>query len=156
MDLQEEYEILRKKYNLPSYKELDEEYELLYFQSVLEIKYPLRFIRRRIIDKVNGFIHFFQNILHPINSNLISLEESSFLTEEEKQGVVHLVKNLLILERESLLLDIDHQEKKDAEFIQRAHKQWLGYKHNVLEYISKIKEGWKKETRTNPDNHYFG
>ncbi len=156
MQLQDKYEPLMKKYHLPSYHELDDEYELLYFQSILEISHPLRFIRRRIIDKINGFIHLFQNLLQPMNGNLIALEESSFLTEEEKQSIVYFVKNMLILERESLLLDIHHHEKKDAEFIQRAHKYWLEHKNNVSDYVTKLKEGWAKEAKPPSNAHYFG
>ena len=90
MNLKSKYEKLQKKYNLPEYEELDENFELLYFQQIAEIKYPLRFVRRRILDKINAFIGLLQNIINPNPVSLISLEESKFFSEAEKNEIILL------------------------------------------------------------------
>ena len=33
MEIRQEYDKLKEKYNLPDYEELDQEFELLYFQT---------------------------------------------------------------------------------------------------------------------------
>lgn len=156
MDLRVEYEKLNKKYDLPGYNELDEEFELLYFQPVIEIKYPLRFIRRRIVDKFSGFVNYFQNIINPVNASIIFMEESGFLTDEEKKELAIFIKNMIILERESLILDIELDERRDAKFIKEASLKWKEYKLKLLEYAFKIKKEWEKGTTSEEENHYFG
>lgn len=156
MDLKKDYEILGKKYDLPKYEELDDEFELLYFQNIIEIKYPLRFVRRRIIDKFGGLVSFFQNILNPGSGSLIAMEESGFLSKEEKDELITLVKKMVTLERESLLLDINHDDGKDAEFIKKAYFRWKEFKVNIEKHTRKLRDGWKKETKEESDEHYFG
>ena len=156
MNLKESYFPYSDKYDLPSYDILDEEYELLYFQPICEIRYPLRFIRRRIIDKMNMFIHFFQNIIYPISGSIVSLEENNFLTEDDKKEVVELLKKMISLERESLLLDIDHDESSDGEFIQKVHVQWLSFKPRLVFFIHKLQKEWKEKTHNDIGEHYFG
>jgi len=157
MDIKSRYEKLREKYGLPSYEELDEEFELLYFHNILEINYPLRFIRRRIMDKISAFVHFFQNILNPTPGNLIAMEENSFLTKDEKDEITSLVKNMIILERESLLLDINHDEEKDAEFIKKAASKWEKYRVKVGTYTNKLREGWNSKVKEeDKEEQYFG
>lgn len=157
MNIKEEYDKLGKKYDLPSYEELDDEFELLYFQNILEIKYPLRFVRRRIVDKVSGFVNFFQGVISPTPGNLISMEESGFLSKEDKDEVVKMIKIMVVMERESLLLDINHDEMSDAEFIKKGYSKWKNLKLKVEEYAKKMKDGWNSEIpEEENEGHYFG
>ena len=155
MDIKKEYDVFVKKYKLPSYEGLDKEFELLYFQNVIEIKYPLRFVRRRILDKINWFLGFLQGLIQPNPGSLISLEESRFFTQEEKDKVVALIKKLIILQREGLLLDIDSDEKKDSEFIKEAFDKWMKHKKEIFSINVKIKEGWESEVKEER-GQYFG
>ena len=156
MEFKKRYEELSKKYKLPSYEELDTEFELLYFQNIMEISFPLRYVRRRIGDRVNWFIGFFQGILNPNPSSLINLEESKFFSKEDKDKMVSLVKDMVIFERESLILDLAQDEKKDAEFIRNGVKRWTEFKKELEQYCIKLKEGWKAETSEEEKEEYFG
>ena len=156
MAFKERYEELSKKYKLPSYEELDNEFELLYFQNIMEISFPLRYVRRRIGDRVNWFIGFFQGILNPNPSSLINLEESKFFSKEDKDKIVSLVKEMVIFERENLMLDLAQDEKKDAEFIKKGIEKWAEFKKEIEPYCVKLKEGWKAETSEEEKEEYFG
>ena len=158
MELKEGYEKLRKKYSLPDYEELDSVFEFLYFGPILEIKFPLRFIRRRICDKINSYVILFQNIIYPNPASLISIEESKFFSEEEKRKIADLLKDLISLLRESVLLDLEHQEKKDAKFITGVFNEWKSLAHSIYFFSELLKRGWEQKTRGEEERekHYFG
>ena len=156
VDLKNDYEKLRKKYSLPKYDELDENFELLYFQPVIEIKFLLRFIRRRIFDKINSYIVFLQNILHPNPNSIISLEESRFFSDNEKQEIANLMKSMMQLERKSSLIDLSGSEKEDAEFIKKAFNSWVDYKKSLYGVSKKMLEGWYSEVKEDSKSTFFG
>ncbi len=156
MDIKSAYEKLRKNYDLPKYEALDEEFELLYLHNVLEIKYPLRFIRRRIMDKIANIIHFFEGVLNPAADNIINLQENGYLNEGEKDELANILKYLISLERESMVLDIEFGEEKDAGFIKKVMYKWTAYKPKLANFTKKLIDGWEKDRKEEGEKHYFG
>src|SRR3989344_2869189 len=147
MNLKDEYEKLKKKHKLPNYEELDNEFELLYVAKLEEIKFPLRFIRRRINDKIAWFCNMLQTILQPNPGSLISLEESKFFSESDREKIINLLKDLMYIERESLVLDVEFDEKKDIEFINKALNKWGGIKKDIIYFSEVLRKGWKEELK---------
>ena len=156
MNFKEDYEQFRKKYKLPSYEDLDQEFELLYVTKLEEIKFPLRFIRRRMTDKIVWFCNMLQNIIQPNPSSLISLEESKFFSEEDRTKVVILLRELMHLERHSLSLDINNNEKEEVEFINELFGKWNNIKKEVSNLAEKLRKSWKEELKKKEKEHYFG
>ncbi len=157
MDLKKEYETLAKKYKLPDYENLDREFELLYVMDIKEIKYVLRFIRRRINDKVAWGCTMVQSILQPNPGSLVNLQESNCFTKEDKQKLFSLLKAMMLLERRSLLLDIHLNEKEDAGFVTEAFKQWQLFKEEIFWAAEKMHDHWKNvEEEKRPRDQYFG
>ena len=156
-DVKKEYESLRKKYDLPDYDKLDNEFEFLYIGEIKEIRFPLRFIRRRINDKIALICNMVQTLLQPNPGSIINLQESSFLSKEDKLRYTQLLKDLMETERTSLRLDFDFDERKDANFIKEAFKKWNEYKQEIVKLTDKLIEGWKKlEIKKEQKDRYFG
>ena len=156
-DVKKEYESLKKKYNLPDYDSIDNEFELLYIGEIKEIKFPLRFIRRRINDKIALICNMVQTLIQPNPGSIINLQESGFLSKEDKLRYTHLLKDLMETERTSLRLDFDFDERKDAVFIKEALKKWTEYKQEIVKLTDKLIEGWKKlEIKKEQKDRYFG
>ena len=156
-DVKKEYESLKKKYNLPDYDSIDNEFELLYIGEIKEIKFPLRFIRRRINDKIALICNIVQTLIQPNPGSIINLQESVFLSKEDKLRYTHLLKDLMETERTSLRLDFDFDERKDAVFIKEALKKWTEYKQEIVKLTDKLIEGWKKlEIKKEQKDRYFG
>ena len=155
MEIKTEYSKLKLKYNLPNYEELDDEYELLYFQNILEIKYPLRFVRRRIGDRFAWAANFFQGLLQPNPSSLVSMQESRFFSDEDRKKVTGLLKEFMQVERTNLTLDIDNNDELAVKWIKDAHKKWLESKKDLTNFAEKMRTGWKEETKTGK-GAYFG
>ena len=156
MNLKEEYEKIRKNNKLPSYEDLDKEFELLYVTKLEEIKFPLRFIRRRMNDKLAWFCNMLQNIIQPNPGSIIGLEESKFFSNEDKEKMIKLLKELMYIERESLVLDIIYDEKKDVEYINNVFSKWENIRKEISHFSEILKKGWKAEIKKESKEQYFG
>ncbi len=157
MDLKKSYEVLAKKYKLPSYDELDYEFELLLLGTVIEIPFPLRFVRRRINERIGWTCNIIQAILQPNPSSLISVQESNFFSKEDKGNIATLLKELMALERSSLSLDLNFDEKNDAEMITKLLKSWRQYKPQIIKISEKLRDGWEHQQKeTTKREQYFG
>ena len=155
-ELKNNYESLKNKYSLPDYNKLNEEFELFYLGKLVEIIHPLAFIRRRMSDKVGVMCSFLQGILQPNPGSMVGIEESSFFSKEEKQkDIQKLLKELMYHLRESYDLDLNIVEENDAKFIKNFYPKWIEIKPRILKLSGKLKEGWKKETKTKNNNHHY-
>jgi hypothetical protein len=145
--IKSQYPPLAQKYKLPSYEELDQEFELLYIREVCEIARPLSFIRRRINDKIGWVCNMLQALLQPNPSSLVNMKEASFLTREEKEQCQKLLKELMSLERYSLSLDVETSEQNDAEYIKTGITSWKAAKPIIRAITQHLHQGWKQETK---------
>ncbi len=155
MEIKQEYERLKLKYNLPDYEELNREFELLYIQPIQEISFPMRFIRRRVSDRLVWVCNMIQTMLNPNPSSFINLQESKFFDAKDREKMTLLLKEFMQLERQTLILDFLGDEEKDAQLIKEIYKVWIKNKKEIINLAEKLKEGWKQETKQEK-NHYFG
>jgi len=150
------YDEIAKKKGLPNWDELDAEYELGYMAQLAEISHPLRFVRRRINDRLAWAANFFQGLLHPNPNSLVSMQESKFFTEMDRKKMMELLKELMQLERMALSIDIANDDEETAKWIKEAHKKWKSHKKDLIDIANKMKEGWKEEFKTGKGGAYFG
>jgi len=152
------YAALQKKYSLPSYDLLNQAFELLYITPICHIDFPLRFVRRRMVDKIGMICNFLQTMLQPNPSWLIYLKESSFFTADDRQQMSDLLRQGMQWERESMLLDVDHDEQADARFIKDVFQRWKKFKEQYASLAKKLPEGWKQADNHQPKmkNPYVG
>lgn len=155
-NLKSRYLDFQKKYALPTYEDLDRESELLCMPGVAEITKPLAFVRRRIVEKIEGACNMLQTLLHPIPGSYISIYEGDLFTKEEREKMMGLLRSLMVLERESLELDLVCDERGDAAFITKIFSLWGGYKTELLSFVVALKKGWKEEKKTHRSSTYLG
>ena len=145
--VKEAYAQIQKKYSLPTYDELNQEFELFYVSPITEISFPLRFVKRRIVDRLINLGHMLQNILEPNPNSSVSLRESGFFTTEEKEQLFQLFKQIMVLERTAVYLEAENDEKADVRYIQDAYKAWTVIKKAVTPLLAKLPEGWQQEEK---------
>lgn len=151
------YQALAKKHTLPSYEELNREFELLYMREVCEIPFPLSFVRRRMNDKIGWVCNMLQSVLQPNPGSFLSMREASFFSKEHREECQALLKELMQLERLSLHLDVAMSEEQDAAFIRSAFGIWQKIKPRLQKITSQLSEGWKQDTKKeNNISHYTG
>lgn len=152
-ELKNQYEPLRKKYGLPVFEKLNEDFDIEKAQDK-ETNYLLREFRREVTDKVAAFLRFFELFLNPQAAPLFVLGMLKNLSLHEKDIIMKIYKELVALEIEAVNLDIKYSEKTEAEFIKYSFKRWQILKPE----LEKIGNGLKR-MQVKPSKNkrsYFG
>ncbi len=151
------YGKLKEKYGiLPDFKNLDLEFEI---SSVKERdineKYFSRMIRRRMYEKFYSFSSGLLSILTPQTPSIILAHEHKFLTNEDRDKIMDVIKKLIRMEREYLILETEFDEKKDVEFITSGLETWFGVKPTIKDIITIMRDSWSKKESFKVED-YFG
>ena len=152
-EIEKEYEKLSKKYKLPKFKDIDSEFEI----STLEnSNFLMRNILRKIEEKLEYYAEVIGNLVHPDASNMSTMYEIRFFSDDEKNDMYMLFKKLMKANRSILELIVINDEKKQAEFIKIFFIEWLVLKKELIVYLNKMKECWEKSSTIEEDLGYFG
>lgn len=146
-DFKKVFDSYRVKYSLPEYDELDFYFELTNTIDLWKDNtppFPLRQIRRRIIDLFNNMVGYLHNFILPNTQSAILMRESEFFSDKEKEEIVLLINEIMALFRESHQLEIMLDEKKDAEFIKKSFKKYKEVQKKVSAILEKNIDGWNK------------
>ena len=147
------YEAVRKKYDLPSFGELDKEFEI----SLIEAEsFILRNVRKKVGERFELVINIVQRILQPDTNSFADMYECKFFKGSEKDAIFHLFKHLMHCYRQSVELEILQDEKSDAEFVRSVTKEWREIKQGLLPFISKLKMVWIEKDESKEHLEYLG
>ena len=153
-ETEKQYNELGKKFKLPQFREIDFELEISDFE---ETNFLLRAIMRRICEKLDFYCAMLEEILQPDTSKLYAMHETRVFDEDEKRQMYELYSKLMILNRRSIELSLEHNEKDDADFINNFFDEWKSLKSELLNIVKKIKVSWKtEEAGTKDDLGYLG
>ena len=131
-----------KKYKLPSFDDLNREFEIEKVQEH-ETDYLLREIRKAVSEKMSAFLRFFETILNPVMAPVFVIAALKNLENGEKERIKEIYEAMVGVEIGTIELDINYDEKKEAEFIIKASKKWKSIKPDVLEVMKIIEKSHK-------------
>ena len=151
-DIKKSYGAFEKKYSLPAFKVIHDNFEL---QGIEHEEYFLRTVRRKVANRVSFFLQILEMILYPNGQSAIAAYESGHFSDEKKHEMQEVHKELMVYIRESLSLDILGNEKKDAEYISKMNKVWPKYKKILHSISQELEETWKKSV-SKEGGAYFG
>ena len=153
-NLKKDYAKIQKKYNLPSFKEFDEEFHI---EKAAEAETDLLIteIRRFMGDKLSNYLRFIEAILNPANAPMFVFSFIKSIGAEEKKKLAEIFKKLAKIEIKLIELDIEFSEKKEVEFIKESYKEWQDMKKELLNIINEVKKNWDTKSEAN-DKGYFG
>ena len=151
INIEEEYKKL--KHSLPDFKKLDEEFEISNIQGLEDKKFLLRFIRRKVNEKIIFFCRIIENLLYPQSPNYISMIESRIFTEEEKIEMAELYKKLMYYEKESLILDVESDDKQSAKYVNEVLNDWSEIKKQIIVITRKMQKSWNEKEKV--ENYTF-
>ncbi|MEM4330796.1 MAG: hypothetical protein QW273_02195 [Candidatus Pacearchaeota archaeon] len=152
--LKKEYETLSKKYGLPSWKELEDNFEISQTVSKLS-EIHIRDIRKKVSGRILGFMQFLESLLSPTTAPLFILSASKKLEEKERIKIRELYKKGSLLELEYIKADLFFNEKKEAELIKSSFEFLEELKkelYPILDTFSKTLE----EDKESYSKSYFG
>ncbi|MEM3074976.1 MAG: hypothetical protein QW727_03485 [Candidatus Pacearchaeota archaeon] len=147
------YKTIQKKYDLPPFKYLDENFDISKYDWNKNTF--LRDIRKMIENKFYTTLQFIELLLNPSNGSMFHFFLVNGMNGIEKSTLKNLFENLGEIEINSIALDINFDEKKEAEFIKNSCKSWEKIKPELEKIIDSIKSNWKKTNKTKGKS-YFG
>lgn len=152
--LKKEYEKLGKKYGLPNFSELNEDFEIEKLQEK-ETDYLLRSVRRVMIEKIANIVRFLELLISPTEAPtpMFIFAVMKNIDSETKKSMTNLYEELCSIEVSSLALDISYNGKEEADFIKQVSKIWNMHKPELRNITKKLSISGKKEKR---DRGYLG
>lgn len=153
-ELKKDYSELAKKYKLPSFKELNEEFDI---EKVAENETEclLREIRKSIMEKVIAYLRFIEMLLNPSNAPLFFFALVKGLTSQDKRVLEKLYDKLGSLEIDVIGLDCNYDEKDEADFIKKLLVEWKSVKEDMSGLVEVLKRNWGQKSGKN-ERGYFG
>lgn len=152
-DVIEKYNVLAKDYDLPDYDSLDFEFEIY---SLEDAKYLLRAILEKMAQKICDAVKILEDALYPDASSYSSIYETRVMDEADKDKILRLHKEMMILLRKSLCIAIDHEDQEIAKFVCESFGKWQKLKPGFKEIADKLKLAWESETFKDESIKYMG
>ncbi len=151
-ELKKSYEILKKKYNLPGFSELNDNFEIEKIRKGQETL--LRTIRKAMMEKIINSIGFLETLVNPVNAPRIYLVYIKSMSADDKKEIEKIYSSLSDLVIGSLGLEIDYSENGEAEMINRIFKDW----NSIKPGFKKIVENMQKpaSASASKERSYFG
>ena len=152
-EIEKEYDSLSKKYKLPKFKDIDAEFEI---SSLENEKFLIKNILRGISEKLEFYIEFISNLVHPDGTSISSMYEIRFFSEDDKNDMYMLFKKLMKTHRNIVEMVLKNDEKEQSDFLNKFFADWQDMKKELLKHIEKMKDSWGKQSTIEEDIGYFG
>ena len=152
-EIEQEYAKLSKKYKLPKFKDIDAEFEI---SSLENEKFLIKNILRGISEKLEFYIEFISNLVHPDGTSISSMYEIRFFSEDDKNDMYMLFKKLMKTHRNIVEMVLKNDEKEQSDFLNKFFADWQDMKKELLKHIEKMKDSWGKQSTIEEDIGYFG
>jgi hypothetical protein len=152
--LKEDYKIVQKKYSLPDFKEMNEEFQIERIAEN-ETEILIREVRKFVMEKFSNYLRFIESVLNPANSPyfIFSIVKTLGNTEKEKLSEIH--KQITKFEIEVLILDTKFDERDEAKLIKDSYVEWQKIKKDFLEIVEVVKKNLDNELKEKGKS-YFG
>ncbi len=145
--LKKQYDPLKKKYALPTFEDLNNEFAIEKIQEG-ETECLLREIRIAIARKISYFNNVLEAFMNPQRASMFFLAIADGMNEKDKKLIEKLYDKICSLELEWFALDsADYNEKAEAETIKEALKKWNTIKDDLKKFATILKRIWKEKTK---------
>jgi len=150
-ELKKEYARLMEKYGLPTFKELNESFEIEKIDKESEIL--LRNIRKFMMEKIVNSMNFVEMFFNSMNAPRMYLPFINTMSVEDRKIIENIYKKFAELILNSLSNEIAYSEKKEAELVIKINNVWDSVKDDFLRLIEKV---GKPNSASKKERSYFG
>ena len=152
--LKKEYSKIQKKHSLPSFEEMNREFQIEKI-SETETEHLIREVRRYMSEKFSNYMRFVEVVLNPTNVPMFIFSIVKAITQEERNKLVAVYKKLSKIEVDLIEVDLVFSEKKEADFIKNSHKTWHEIRDDLLSVVGVIRKNWDNKFEGKAKG-YFG
>jgi hypothetical protein len=153
-DLKKDYSILEKKYSLPIFSELNEEF---FIESLAEMETELliKHIRRLVLEKIAYFTKFIETMINPSEGgSLLVFSITKNMNQENRKVLAEIYEKFSRLEVESLKRELDYSEEEEAEFIKKIYFFWKDIKKDLLGVVQSIDFNWDNKIAKSEKSYF--
>ena len=156
VNLKKEYEKVKAKYKLPEFTKLNSEFEIEKLAGK-KTDFLLRGIRRNIEQRAGNFLKMLEEFVNPSFASMASLTLMKSFGDREKMLVKNSYEHIVDLILRAAILEIDYNEKKEADFIRDSVKIWEVTKKDLTELMTTAEKIWKQKIEEEKgDYSYLG
>jgi hypothetical protein len=152
-ELKDGFGKLEKKYGLPCFKDLNENFEIDRIER--ETDTLIREVRKVMMDKIIGYTRFLEMMLNPSSAPPMFMMFLKDVTKEDKGVIEKVYKSYVELELKALKLEIDYDEKKESDMVKDISKTWNGMKKDMESVLGVMEKNWNM-TSKKKEKSYFG
>ena len=139
--VKKDYEVLKKKYNLPDFEVLDKEFEI---STIEKPDFLLRNIKKKISEKLELAAELLTKLIQPETTSIADLYEYRCFSEKEKKKIFELYSKVLYLHRKLLETDLILDDTEDANIIMHAAKEWPELRKQLIPFVKSLEACWEK------------
>jgi hypothetical protein len=153
-DIEAEYAKLEKKFSLPSFGNLIEDFDI---DKIAEKEggILIRDIRRSINDKLSAYLHLFETLMNPSSPPIFVLTFLKNMNDDNRKLIKEIYKDLSKIQLTNMKLDTIFDEKKEVEFIKNSFSIWQTMKKKVYSLFGDFEQEFEKNSETK-EKSYFG
>lgn len=153
-ELEEEYQKLEKKFQLPKFEKLIEDFDV---DKIVEKEggIMIRDVRRVINDKLSAYLHLFETLLHPSSPPMFVMTFLKNTTEDDKKAIREVYKELSKMQMANIKLDTVFNEKNEADFIKNSFNSWQSIKKRIYALVEIFEKEFEKNAEVK-EKSYFG
>lgn len=152
--VKEKYAELCKKYELPDFEKINQEFEL----EAIDLKKSGIFINaiiRVIHSRLQQFLGYLDQFLVPQPSSAFTIFIFKGLTSENRKKILDLYKEIAILYQYSLKIILSEENEK-VEFINHLWKKYPCIKSQFIIIVDELKDIFLKEEKKIKFQEYMG
>jgi len=150
--LKKNYSELEKKYSLPSFKELNNIFEIEKIENESDLL--LRVIRKIMSEKVFNTLNFIEMVYNPQSAPRMYHNYIKFMDSSDKKILDKLYASLSEIVLGSLSLEVESNDSLEADMIKKIYKTWNENKNSLKSMFDRVKNPSKEEIKK--EKSYFG
>jgi len=152
-DLKTSYEKLSKKHKIPSFRELNECFEIDRIER--DTDSVLREVRKVMMDKIIGYIRFLEMMISPAQAPPMFMIFVKSVSDSERKTIENVYKNFVDLELTALKLEIDYSEEGEAKSIKDIFNVWNKIRPDMRKVLGVMEKNWNSAS-VKKEKGYFG
>ena len=150
-ELKKEFEKIAEKHKMPPFSKLNEDFEIGKLEN--DPGTLLRAVRKTMMEKIVNSLGFLEMLLNPMNVPRMYVAYVSTMSVDDKKRIEAIYGKLSFLSALSLEREIEYDEKKEAELIEKIFSAWGEVKEDFLKILQNMKNPSSSVKR---ERSYYG
>jgi hypothetical protein len=151
-DLLKSYDTLRAAYALPSFSELNSEFDIDTIAP--DTKHLAKEVAKKIFERTDSFRKILEAALQP--ESVLEMQEAEQLAENEHIRISATLRALMRIDRHLLLAELENTDAAYARFILAAAASWPALKADIRPLVEQLYNAWGTPRRGSKTLSYLG